>query len=323
MTGGMAVADLRAAFVTSVPTVVERGGRMHWKVQVAIDGVKSFVPFENTLRHWKRRFFPYSDPVNDPGLFAHGIKQIQMLRDVRIEIEGANVLEFGSGWRPIIPLLFRIAGARSVTLTDQDHLMDDNLIENAILYIRNRADQVRRDLGVSESQILDKLTCGDEDKMQALGFRYLVPFDPATVPTASMDIIISRAVLEHVPEDGLRAFMREFKRILKPGGMACHIIDLSDHWEHKDKSISRVNFLKYPDWQWRLTCLHPQNYQNRLRRVEYRQILLDAGFTIITQSAETHAASLEALDTLPLADRFRAFGKDELAIITASFVARA
>jgi 2-polyprenyl-3-methyl-5-hydroxy-6-metoxy-1,4-benzoquinol methylase len=138
-----------------------------------------------------------------------------------------------------------------------------------------------------------------------------------------MDIIISRAVLEHVPKDGLRAFMREFKRILKPGGLTCHIIDLSDHWEHKDKSISRVNFLKYPDWQWRLTCLHPLNYQNRLRRIEYQQILLEAGFTITAQTAETHAASLEALDTLPLANRFRAFDKDELAIITASFVARA
>lgn len=296
---------------------------MRWQARVVIDGLRAAVPFEDTLRHWKRKLRPYgTDPANDPGLFAHGIEQIQMLKNAGVVIEGADVLEFGSGWNPLIPLLFRIAGARSVTLTDQDHLIDDDLIETAVLYIKDRIDQVTQGLGVSESQVTSRLACDSSNKMQAYNFHYLVPFDPATVPTSSMDIIVSRTVLEHVPEPVLRAFMRQFKRILKPRGATCHIIDLSDHWEHKDKSISRVNFLKYPDWLWRLTCLHPLNYQNRLRRIEYKQILLDAGFEITADTAETHAASLEALKTLPLAERFQRFTRDELAIITASFVAR-
>lgn len=74
--------------------------------------------------------------------------------------------------------------------------------------------------------------------------------------------MISRDVMEHVAPNTLGAIFRESARVLSPRGVACHIIDESDHWQHGDTSITRVNFLRFSDIQHRLTYLNSLNYHN-------------------------------------------------------------
>ena len=65
-----------------------------------------------------------------------------------------------------------------------------------------------------------------------------------------MDYHISTTVFEHIPRADIARILKEAKRILKKGGVAIHFIDLSDHFQHQDKSITRINFLRYSDEEW-------------------------------------------------------------------------
>lgn len=46
------------------------------------------------------------------------------------------------------------------------------------------------------------------------------------VPSNYFDVVFSISVIEHVPTDELEAFWKDHSRVLSPGGMAMHTIDL-------------------------------------------------------------------------------------------------
>lgn len=131
--------------------------------------------------------------------------------------------------------------------------------------------------------------------------------------------MISRAVLEHIHPHLVQAVFRSVRALLKDGWHMCHVIDNSDHWEHHDKSISRINFLRYSDRMWRLMSLNGQSCQNRLRHSEYRLLISDAGFVIGTEMGEVDLDCIEALKQLPVSERFRTSSPEDLAIHDVSF----
>src|SRR5205085_11777892 len=117
------------------------------------------------------------------------------------------------------------------------------------------------------------------------------------IADGSFDLIFSRAVLEHIPTTILRGIAREATRVLAPGGLMLHIIDTGDHWAFDDPRISRAHFLTLSDFAWRLTCLHPQNYQNRLRHSDYLAMLDAAGLDVIRAEVKLDPRCLAASPT--------------------------
>lgn len=266
----------------------------------------------------KRRLRPYrDDPANSDFCLTQGLEQIEALRAAGVVIEGSDVLEFGSGWLPIIPLVFVLAGARRVILTDVVRLMDERTIERAKEVVGGRIDDVATVLRTTSDELSLRLRASFTPC-------YLVPWDAGSHPTGSADIVISRAALEHVPAEAIRHFLREFHRILRPNGTMCHVIDSSDHWQHRDRSLSRVDFLRYEenDWRWRLAQMNEQSFQNRLRHSDYRQMLIQADFTILGEVGTPDARCLVDLQDLKLARRFQGRDIRDLAIIGSMFVAR-
>jgi hypothetical protein len=100
-----------------------------------------------------------------------------------------------------------------------------------------------------------------------------------------------------------------------------HVIDNSDHWEHKDSSISRANFLKFEDGLWNVINAHRLAYQNRLRHYEYRDIFKAAGFEIGHDRGLVCERTKAALAKMKLCRRYRDVPIDELAVIMSWFVA--
>jgi SAM-dependent methyltransferase len=304
-------------------------GPRKWHLRLLKSSAKALLPFSRKLRQLKRRIAPYQTlPLVDAWLLEQGLRQITMLCECGAEIRGRQVLELGSGWHPVVPILFRLAGAAQVTLTDLEELLDPTLIEHAFRYIHERRIEIASRLQLDENQISKEWTrfkeCapkGAPADSVSLGFRYIVPFRIQDFASDAVDIVVSRAVLEHIPVAEIGNLLTEFKRVLRPGGLMCHIIDNSDHWEHSDKGISRVNFLRYSDLVWGLTGLNRQNYQNRLRHCEYLAMLRENGFGIVTEIGEIDADALEDLNTLPIASRFRAMETKELARLTSYIVA--
>lgn len=275
------------------------------------------MPFRRSLRRLRRALRPYED---DPGCthycITNGLEQIAALRNAGFTAEGRTVLEFGSGWHPLIPWLFQIAGAREVILTDIDRLMDARTMEKARLMVRSRSEDVARGLGMTEEEVVRALDA-------PLRHTYLVPWDAAAHPAESVDIVFSRATFEHIPTGQLRHFLSQFHRILRRGGAMCHLIDNSDHWQHRDRSLSRVNFLRFDDRHpfWRLGQINPQGYQNRLRHDDYQRMMEQLGFRIEAAHGTPDAQCLRDLPGIPLNHRFLDKTPEDLAVLTSLIVA--
>jgi|ERR1017187_904236 SAM-dependent methyltransferase len=176
-------------------------------------------------------------------------------------------------------------------------------------------------LGVDGQAFDNALRWEPDDSVEAfcerLRLKYLAPCDcrALDLPAESVDVVVSRAVLEHIPPNVIDRIFVESRRVLRPGGLACHFVDNSDHWQFEDRNISRVNFLRFSDRMFWWTCINPLNYQNRLRHSEYRELLIKSGFTILRDESEIHPDSLAALEDLPIAPRFQHFTREDLATI--------
>jgi SAM-dependent methyltransferase len=89
-----------------------------------------------------------------------------------------------------------------------------------------------------------------EDALRQIDYR--APVSSAALPFAdqSFDVVFSVAALEHVADPG--ATVAEVRRILKPGGLAIHEIDLVHHG-----SADPLKFLEWEEDEW---CRRSERY---------------------------------------------------------------
>jgi hypothetical protein len=118
------------------------------------------------------------------------------------------------------------------------------------------------------------------------------------------------------------AIHRECFRLLKPNGLATHQIDYQDHYSYFDGGISAFNFLRYSDREW--SRYNPSlMYQNRLRHRDHLDLIRGAGFEILDEQRRgATAEDCAIVGALPLAERFRVYPAEQLAIRSAFVVAR-
>jgi SAM-dependent methyltransferase len=237
-------------------------------------------------------------------------------------------LELGTGWSPVILLIFSLAGCKSLTLVDSQRLMDRHSFRETCQKLLIHKDKISQKLQVASIDIEKRLgklsTMSFEAALIELQCHYLAPYNLLNKDIAenSYDIITSRAVLEHVPPQIVRNIFFEFNRILRPNGYMCHIIDNSDHWEHIDKSIGRLNFLKYSQAVFDLiSSMNPLDYQNRLRHSQYKKMLEDTGFKIVCDASPSDEKSLADLKTMQIHPTFSQFVREDLAILVSYLVA--
>lgn len=128
-----------------------------WKLRLLRQTLKSAVPFQQHLRRLKRRLDPYqSNPGNDSFALQQGLQQIRLLRECGANLQG-TVLEIGTGWMPTIPLLFHIAGARHLHLTDVEELIDAHTIKASMAFVRTHTKRISTELEMDETQVLDRI----------------------------------------------------------------------------------------------------------------------------------------------------------------------
>lgn len=299
---------------------------MKWQLKFVKNSLFALLPFPGFVRSVKRRIWPYPASI-DEWTLEQGIRQIEMLKTVGFDIRGKVVLELGTGWQPVIPLLFHLAGAKNIILLDSERLLDVRLFaetrRNLVAYKELLATRLGIDAGQVERTLNAACPNRLAESLSQFGMTYLAPCDAGAtgLPDESVDIVVSRAVLEHIPPQIIEGLFREFHRILKADGRMCHIIDNSDHWEHSDKSISKVNFLKFGDSLWSRFAINPLDYMNRLRHFEYIDMLSQTGFKLDLDLSEADKDVIEILKTLPLCDRYRSTSHAALAVLTSYIVA--
>jgi hypothetical protein len=290
--------------------------------------VKNNLPFRKQIRALKRAIVPYrSNPKNDETLLAHSLFIVDALKRTGADLATSTLVEIGSGWVPVLPLVFRMAGASEIVTLDQDRLMDKNTFLHAINYISLNLQRLLDQTGVRGSMLsisrLPSRHARDFNSLcRAAGVTYLAPADFMDLAPGSADFIVSRTVLEHIPEELLAMIFKHAANVLRPGGMMCHLIDMSDHFEHKDKSLSRVDMLRYSTKDWRARTRDPQDYQNRLRRFDFLRILDNTGWEVLKVTGDPDARAVTDLKAMKIMPRYAGVAHEELAILTSLVVAR-
>jgi SAM-dependent methyltransferase len=300
---------------------------MWWQIKWARNAFFGVLPFTDALRRIKRRLRPYPTDIPEWTL-EEGVRLLGMLREAGCTIRGASILEIGSGWRPIIPLLFSLAGARRVVMVDTQRLLDEGTFSGVVSNLATRAPRLATQLETDENTVRSALAAPPRKLDQLLSrfrMQYLAPCDliSTALSDGEFDVVVSRAVLEHVPPNILQPLLHRVFSLLRPGGLTCHAVDNSDHWSHADKRLSRVNFLRYSDRVFGfLNRFNPLDYQNRLRHPEYIELLRQSGLEVIISRSDPEPKAMVDLKALPVAARFQAFPVEDLARLDSYFVAR-
>jgi predicted SAM-dependent methyltransferase len=155
-----------------------------------------------------------------------------------------------------------------------------------------------------------------KDLAEKFRIHYYAPMDArkTCIQDASIDFFYSNVTLEHIPSDTIVPILKECYRILNSEGIFSVIIDYSDHWASFDKSITQYNYLKFPSKEW--SKYNPSfQYQNRLRHSDYIRFFEQSGFEILSEEKfYPDQSQIEQLKIFPLANEFRKYTFDDLAI---------
>ena len=97
----------------------------------------------------------------------------------------------------------------------------------------------------------------------------------AGIPDQSVDVIWSQAVLEHVRLGEFDETLRQHRRLLRPGGVCSHRVDLKDHLS------GALNNLRFTEKTWESDFMANSGfYTNRIRYSDMMRRFEDAGFTV-------------------------------------------
>ncbi|MBM80380.1 MAG: hypothetical protein CMJ78_07275 [Planctomycetaceae bacterium] len=293
---------------------------MNWKYKALLQRVLAATPTGDSIYYQIQRSMG--------GLKDFRIEQKlqQALRLLRGLAEGGGTLfdrraiEIGTGWTPIIPIMYWLYGQAACATYDLRKLLKPELLKSTCRQmIESQALLAQAPFAVLPERMaeLQKMVAQDwtvTDMLAAMKITYHAPCDAtknAGIPDKSVDLVYSNTVMEHVTPTAAEALLRESHRMLSPGGTILHLIDMSDHFSHGDNSITAINFLRYDD-----KCFARYNskfmFQNRWRASKWHQLVEDHGFEIVVWESCLDQRSKEHLSNLTLAPEFADLEEDDL-----------
>lgn len=188
----------------------------------------------------------------------------------RAALDGMRVLEIGPGATLGVALLFVAHGAEEVVCVDRfESDRDEEANRNLYAAIVRSLDGQRRDRAAACLDAHGNLRPGP---VKCFFGRPVEQIDRA-FPAESFDLVVSRAVLEHVysPEDAWRSM----DHVLRANGRMLHKVDFRCHSFYEDKHP--LHFLTVPEWLW-LMVSAPDPTLNRARLSCYSGLLAKYGY---------------------------------------------
>jgi SAM-dependent methyltransferase len=166
--------------------------------------------------------------------------------------------------------------------------------------------------------------------LSSIDYRSFVSSDRLPFPSGSFDLVYSVAALEHMPKP--EGTVAEIARVLAPGGLAIHEIDLKHHG-----SEDPLRFLEFSDEEWRRRAtpygsdlslrtildggFSGEVFCNRLRSADWKSIFERAGLAV-ERMEPVIVLDASAVRPERFADRFRTLPIDELTVLTIRVVGR-
>lgn len=302
---------------------------MNWRVKGIIQGLLGAVPGgcrANTLlqhtvgemRHFDKHV---ASKVEDWKVF------MTHFRELGFDLGGSRVLEIGTGWMPILPLCFSLAGVGSFVTFDLTRHLNRRLTRRMLDALEVHLDGVADACGLEPGGLRAdygrlRVAGSLQELLARARIEYHAPADMTRSGLAdgSVDAVLSNSVLEHVPPGVILDMMRESARVLRPGGLAVHSVNCGDHYAYFDRSITPINYLTYTDQQW-ARWNNSLLYQNRLRPCELVGMAEGAGLSVRMSKHRARPELMAVVGQMPIAPQFRHFPPEQLCCTSIDFAA--
>lgn len=190
------------------------------------------------------------------------------------ELRGRNIFELGFGDNIGVALKFLSVGAEQVVCLDKFYSQRDQEQEREIY----RA--LRETLSDDEQQLFDEAVDLSEGiKVNADRLKCLYGADVENSPdltgSALFDIVLSRGAIQDIynPDAAFAAM----DRLLKPGGLMLHKIDLSDQGMFRIYGMHPLSFLTISESVYRLMAVD-SGKPNRKKMDYYRRKMQELGY---------------------------------------------
>lgn len=303
----------------------------HWKLKGVLQGAMARTPGGTRLNDLLQRMAGgrrQLDAHIDSKFRDDWLVHIRHLRQLGFPLESCTMLEIGSGWLPVMPLCFHLAGVgRCLTYDLHRHLGLDAVrlaLGHLERHLQAIAEATERPVDLVRGRYERLIRLDGAALLAAAGIEYHAPADATRtgLPAASVDLVFSNSVLEHVPPSVLQAMMQESARILTPGGLALHNVNCGDHYAYFDRTITQINYLRFSSAQW-AAWNNDILYQNRLRAVDFLDAARACGLEIVLDTHKPRPALLQLIrDGFPVAPEFGRYPAQELACTSIDFAAR-
>ncbi len=204
--------------------------------------------------------------------------------------DGARILEVGTGWMHSESIFLRFLYDVKTVLFD---VWDNRQLAGLKRYCSEIGCWIGDGLQLKAPQkervhkvvrIVSAASCFEEI-YEALGFRYVIDRTGtlSQLQDGMFDFVYSVAVLEHVDRDVICDLSKDFYRVLKPGGMCLHIIDLEDHLMRfsRARNMCQKHYLSYSEKIWRLFFENKVQYFNRIQCFEWLEIMEKTGLELV------------------------------------------
>ncbi len=237
-----------------------------WWVKLCAKLVLARLPIPYDI--WRKLNIFRHGEMNDPMRAIRTFKNYyQRALQHAIIPHDFTVLELGPGDSILSGLVARCMGASQVWLVDAGAFADTNLkachhlqtlLKNAC-YI---------DLNLAEAKSVDEV-------LRRANIIYLTRGTASLkeIPDASIDFFWSQVVLEHVPYNEFKEFLRQLRRVVKPQGIGIHSIDFRDHLSNA------LNNLRFSHAIWESQIFRNSGfYTNRIRPSSMLNYFKDANF---------------------------------------------
>ena len=307
---------------------------MRWQSKARIQRACAGLPFlqEPAYYFLQRTFGRLRRPPDPFPMIEACAELVTRLRESGVAVEGARVMEVGTGRGLDMPMGFFLCGAASVVTFDLHRYLKPHIVLASARALAGDRDRILGILGsvADPNRVRERLevlgSAPDSDQlMRRANIEYRAPADAAHtgLPDRSIDIQISYTVFEHIPRGVLRDILIEANRILTPGGIALHHIDPSDHFSHEDKSILPINFLQYSDDEWERLAGNQFAYHNRMRADEFADLYAECKHQVLLWKPYIDQASQQALQNgFPLQSRFRNYPPEILSTVVLQVLSR-
>lgn len=304
-----------------------------WILKAVVQKGISYLPAASKINYFFQKNITGGVHLDDEyfGLkIGHALDHFAFLQKYSDTQKERTILELGTGWYPVVPLLFFLTTPGRVISIDIQPWMTRQTQQDTILkFIQwkesGKLDKIRDQIIPQRwDQLLEAGqkpgTHSKEDINHMIGLSpLLADARRLSLPDASVDFICSNNTFEHIPAPILSEILQEFKRVLQPSGVMSHFIDMSDHFAHFDSRINIYNFLKFSSKTWKIldNSIQPQN---RLRHRDYREMYLRIGLPLSHE--EIREGDLQQLKKIKVHPEFSGYTPQELAISHSYIITR-